>query len=98
MIYKDREKDILVFQSPTQEKLWKNIGMIYLSMELFSLLQKRWVSNFSDLCISFMISWSLLPGKSSDDYYTALNEINKNILSLFNEENVPYYPIYCHCD
>ena len=48
--------------------------------------------------ISFMTSWSMLSGKSSDDYYTALNEINKNIMNLFNEDKDEYYPIYCHSD
>ena len=32
--------------------------------------------------ISFMTSCSLLSGKSSDDYLTALKEINKNVLKF----------------
>ena len=31
---------------------------------------------------SFMTSWSFLSGKSSDDYLTALKEINKNVLKF----------------
>lgn len=46
--------------------------------------------------ISFMTSWSLLSGKSSDDYFTALKEINKNVMKISADQQ--YYPKYCHSD
>ena len=83
LIFRDKQKGILVFQSPSQVKLMNKFKNDLFIDGTFFIAPKKMSYQILITCvnddlriISFMTSWSFLSGKSSDDYLTALKEIN----------------------